>query len=852
MQPIAPTTELLPEPVAQPRRPLRRWREGTVVLVLLLPLIVFGRVALVRSTVYLADVQHYFYPYHVLGARMVAQGELPLWNPYAFSGLPLLGDGQTGLLYPPNWLFLILPSVVALNYAVLLQFCIAGLGMYLLMRSLDLGRLPAFVAAVAYMFGGCMTARVVHLSIMSGVALLPLLFACAERMLRTNARRWFVAAAAVVTLQCLTGHPQAPVYSALALGLYMLVRMVERRFDAGGWRRAVLPLLQLAGIYALGFALAAIQLVPWFELVGGSPRAAAADFDFVFLQSTHGGDWLLFVFPYLYGALDPGVYAAHAMDSATAIRTWEHSAYVGIVPLALALLALRDLARLPRRRPAAGETPSGRAAEAARPGKQAAGRPLVAGPVVDDRARWFALCSFALVLLLGLLLAAGKYTPFAGLIYAVPLLGKLRDVERALMLVAFALTALAAFGLQRLIERGAPGQPSLRRPLLLIAALVALVPPALVLLARLPALQSLLGLAPAELEYLRLDRPNAYVPLLFAFASAALLAWRGVRPGGALVPALLAALTLIDVAGYAVLFNPLIDPEPFRSEPQVVAFLHQDATLFRKATFFTRETHFPADKLAAQRIAQEELIESWGMVYGIADINGFNSLQPRRYTDYLFGPEQSDVSYGYLSNEQLLQPQSPVLSMLNVKYLLVPAGIQPQIGSSFRPVYANDAVRVYENTQVYPRAFFVDAVRAASDARAVLRSVTSAGFDGRAVALVEAPPPPALLSSTNAADAVVVVRSQPTQSVLTTSTAGPRFLVLSEMYFPGWRAYVDGDPTSIYRTDYVFRGIVVPAGQHTITFVYRPASALVGAAISALALLVIAGLLVRRRVRWAA
>jgi uncharacterized membrane protein YfhO len=72
------------------------------------------------------------------------------------------------------------------------------------------------------------------------------------------------------------------------------------------------------------------------------------------------------------------------------------------------------------------------------------------------------------------------------------------------------------------------------------------------------------------------------------------------------------------------------------------------------------------------------------------------------------------------------------------------------------------------------------------------------------------------------------------------------------MYFPGWLAYVDGAPTPIYRTDYLFRGIVVPAGQHTITFVYRPASVLVGAVISALALLVIAGLLVRRGARVAA
>jgi uncharacterized membrane protein YfhO len=65
------------------------------------------------------------------------------------------------------------------------------------------------------------------------------------------------------------------------------------------------------------------------------------------------------------------------------------------------------------------------------------------------------------------------------------------------------------------------------------------------------------------------------------------------------------------------------------------------------------------------------------------------------------------------------------------------------------------------------------------------------------------------------------------------------------MYFPGWHATVDGVETPIYRTNYLFRGIVVPAGQHTVMFVYRPVSALIGAGISLVALAII-GFLLRR------
>ncbi|HEX9373331.1 MAG TPA: hypothetical protein VF897_20125, partial [Roseiflexaceae bacterium] len=166
----------IPRPTIGARRladALWPWRGRlAVAALLLLPLLVFLPAALLRGVFYVHDVQYYFYPYHALLAELMRNGELPLWNRYAFSGIPLLGDGQTALFYPPSWLFFALPGGAALNYDVLLQFSIAGAGMYLFARSRGLWRLPALVGAVAYMFCGFLTARVVHLSILSGAALL--------------------------------------------------------------------------------------------------------------------------------------------------------------------------------------------------------------------------------------------------------------------------------------------------------------------------------------------------------------------------------------------------------------------------------------------------------------------------------------------------------------------------------------------------------------------------------------------------------------------------------------------------------------------------------------------------------
>jgi uncharacterized membrane protein YfhO len=72
---------------------------------------------------------------------------------------------------------------------------------------------------------------------------------------------------------------------------------------------------------------------------------------------------------------------------------------------------------------------------------------------------------------------------------------------------------------------------------------------------------------------------------------------------------------------------------------------------------------------------------------------------------------------------------------------------------------------------------------------------------------------------------------------LQTASAEPSILVLSENYYPGWRVYLDDQATDVLRVDYNLRGVRVPAGQHRVSFVYRPNSFLMGGVVSALTLI---------------
>ena len=749
---------------------------------------------------------------------MLAAGHLPLWNPYVFSGIPLLGDGQTAMFYPPNWLFFLLPGETALNLVVLLQFSIAGVGMFAFARTLGLWRIPAFVAALAYMFCGFTTARIVHLSIMSGAALdagdLRLRRAAAPR--QREKRGTMVCRDGGRARMPGDGRPSADtdLHGAGSRPLRGRPARWNCGASTGGWRRGIDAVLLVAAAYVLGYALAAVQLVPWVEFARLSTRAAGATYAFVFGTSTSGAEWLLFLFPYLLGAHESSFFATGPFAAAQAVRVWEHSAYVGVLPLALAARRPRALRRV--------DTP---------PSSSTWNRPQLHGGSAAASNRWYSLFFFLLLLVAGLLMAAGSHTPFGRAVYYLPVIGKLRAIERALVLAAFALAALAGFGLQRIVE-----QRDRRTWLLAPAVLIVAVPWMFVAHAYVRPSASLLGVPAPDVARLSLQFPHTWLPLLLATASAVLLAWWSRAPARPLTQAVAVALVVLDLGLYAITFTPTSPRRVYRVRPQVAAAWRDDRAPFRKATVLEESRGM------GFRAAQQTLAMSWGMVHGVEDINGFNSLQPRRYTDYVFGRNVGDVSYGYLRDERLFRADSPILSSLNVRYVVVPAESRIALGPHLRPIFEGAYARVYQNALAYPRAYFADVVRADNDPRRVLRRVTAPGFDGRREAFVEAAAAPSLSPPRGAATAEAS-RSGPNALEVATATTEPRFLVVSEMYFPGWRAYVDGVEATIYRTNYLFRGVLVPAGRHTVRFEYRPTSVVVGAGMTALAALAAAWLL---------
>jgi uncharacterized membrane protein YfhO len=157
--------------------------------------------------------------------------------------------------------------------------------------------------------------------------------------------------------------------------------------------------------------------------------------------------------------------------------------------------------------------------------------------------------------------------------------------------------------------------------------------------------------------------------------------------------------------------------------------------------------------------------------------------------------------------------------MLNAKYLLFEQNL-PFDHLKFVHFDKSKNMKVYENLNVLPRAWFVDSIEVHSESKKIWNRLNAKEFNPRKTALVEKPITGILAPDSTA---VQITNHDLHEISLETYNDKSAFLVLSEVYYPaGWNAYIDGVKTDIYASNYILRGIKVPEGNHTITFKFEP------------------------------
>ena len=750
------------------------------------------------------------FAYRVFGQEQLrATGGFAQWNPYLAGGLPYIAGQHGDVFYPTFILRELFASGTAFNLSIALHLFLAGLFTYRFLRAWGLRFYPALLGGVAYMLVGQVASLVSpgHDGKLYVSALTPLVLWMVIRAVR-DGRIWAYGVLSLAAALCiLSPHFQLTYYLALLAGPFAIYVAFAtypdgtRLAPAVRWRR--LGFAAAAG--ALAAAIAAVHFFPLLEYIPYSPRAGGVSYEYATAYAMPIEETINAYLPQFSGILD-NYWGQNFLKY--------HSDYIGVVVL------------------------------------------ILAGGAFGWAQRRSFVRFWLAAAIVSLLVAWGGHTPFYRLWFLLPKMNVTRAPGMIYFITSFAAAVLAAVGLERFLS-----QPPSRRYLIgwgIAAGVIAL----FAIAGAFQGLGQVISggwdpqLAARAAENLDLNGPAVRLgglrSLLFALAAIAVL-WalgtRRMRPAAA--AAALVALTAIDdwsVVRQYFLFSPPAS-QIYASNP-VVDYLAKIPVPGRTIVA----------ELAGQAFGDPFMNGDAPMMHGIRTVTSHQANEPQRWID-LAGAKSPAFPPNALQSAQFRR-------LSNAKYLLVnqelPALI-PQVNLRLEkrlgPVKdaAGTDMWLYEIQEQNPPAWVVPVVAQAPadiiranilDPRLNLDAValgdSASGVPMKQISVAPAPTGISVAMPTYAPGHIVAELDRPAPEGAT--------LVVSENWFPGWTAVVDGKPGKAGRVDHTLIGVPLPAGARRVELSFRDpayvrAKPLTLIALVLTALVIAVGLVADRRVR---
>src|SRR6266542_61883 len=378
----------------------RRSTIFSLILLLAVALAMFGDLLFAGGTRVLghpgSDMFLQYFAWREFGFRELAKGNLALWSPHIFSGAPYFGGMQGALLYPPNWLFLVLSTRVAINWSVALHVFAIGAFMFFWMKQRGLSAAASFFGGMLVMFCGAFFPHVFagHLPQLSAMTWSPLIFCSIDAVFRTQRARWSLLGMFAIAMQTLAGFPQYVFYTAIVASLYTALHLI------GHWNWQVAA--ALLSIYPGGALLAAVQLLPAIQTTRETTRGFRLPFQFASMLSLPPENFVTVVAWDFFGQI--AKYWGRWY-------LWETSLFIGVAGVAFAIYAAIRC---------------------------------------KCGTKWRAL----IVIFVAFLLALGAYTPLFGFLYTwVPGFDRFRSISKFSFPASLFLCLLAASGLDWLFRQ---------------------------------------------------------------------------------------------------------------------------------------------------------------------------------------------------------------------------------------------------------------------------------------------------------------------------------------------------------------------------------------------------------------
>jgi hypothetical protein len=708
------------------------------------------------------------FPYRLFAATALKQGIFPFWNPYVFSGMPFFADIQAAVLYPFNLILTIFASdkwlsPVLVEFQIIVHIAMGGYFMYLLSRGFELRRLAALSSGIIFMFSAFLTTHIFHTNLIHSVVWFPLIILFVKKMLDRRSF-WYAAIAALIfALSFLAGYPQHMIYLYYWLAAYFAFEIFMRIKKGTTFQNEMMSVILFAFFVALSTGLTCIQLLPTNELGSYSARPELS-----FANSCEGSfrfyRFVTLLIPKFFGDAGSSYWGFAASDLHPGIHMyWETALYSGILPLILAFLALV----------------------------------FVRKPIV-----WF-LGGIGVV---ALLLAMGDSFFFYKIFYTFfPGVNRFRFPARFGFFFIISVSILCGFGIQMLMDKKTPDNKMLMKRLtiglLSVGAGVTLVSLIIwgggikqnlidFLLSSGVFGTSSQGIAGfvEQNAYPAVTKYTTFFFIIFWLSVSAVL----LRIKNLFKPSLFAIASLLIIFIDLIIFGygyagQKTDPSQVYAQSPVLNAVQQELSkeYFR---INSRDSRPGSTEIGGPNMLFQK---NQGSVNKIFLMEGYNPLRLKR---------------------QIVDRRPRSLDILNVKYYI---GTDPNTGE----------MGFLYNSAFFPRARIVHDYVVENNENAILPLLWSDSFDYKNRIILESDPKITPSAAADPQKESVFIKEYSLNKIKIESTAEQTgLLVLSEIYYPDWKARIDGAGTQVFRADYALRAIAIPKGKHEVEFYYSSGS----------------------------
>ncbi len=749
-----------------------------------------------------SDILLEFFYNRAYGFMRLGQGEIPLWNPYQFCGYPFVGAFQSAMFYPLNIVFLIFTPETAVSVCVVLHIMLSWLFMYMYVYHHTKRALPSFIAGVVFMLSGFLLSDIYagHITIYCAYPWVPLVILALEKTIKGNSLAWSLAGGIFLSFQVLAGYPAMVFYTVIGLFLVFLWHIVSIYRKEQSIKALIRPAILSAVLPTSAVLLSAIQLIPTLVMTPHSARSGGVSYEFATSFSMPPENVFTFILPYLFGDMAGKVYWGRWY-------LWDMLAYVGVLPLFLLF--------------AAGLTSKNK------------GRMLlfIAG--------------------VSILLSFGGYAGYYRLLYKyVPGFSMFRSPCKILLLFTFAASAGAGVGVKMLIEKKEEVLRVSRTMWKVLAGIMVLILLVLILSTEKEGGNSLFWKQVVGKSFALGDRVSAPTGILsrsfledtYSHARTSLwfsLLWLGLslavfrvalaksRKIRMVFPVLLVAVIAADLLWASSRYIEPLRNHNFYLEPEVQEVL--------KATKQTAPTRFTSSRHTRDL--------SSGSLCDVAHAGGYDPAELGRYVEYC-------NALGERSLKESLVISGPIrpgrmIRLMGVSYVF--AAYHKSHYPESKEIFAREEIgKVYELNNQVPRTFIVHQARVEPDKEKRLELLKT--IDPLKEVVIEEPlqtkleplPP-------ERSEKAEITEYTPHKVTMEADAATRGVLVLTDAYYPLWKATIDGKPAKVFPAYHLMRGVEIPAGKHTVTFHYNKNPFYFGAIVSLVSLIVSLAIIILSR-----